>query len=255
MKIVVIGGSGRIGRRLVRNLRQADLRVFEVAPRFGMDTVTGIGLDDALADAEIVIDVSNSPSRDGGAALRFFESSSRNLLRAARRAGVRHHVVLSIVGVDRLGASDYFRAKAIQEEMTAGSGIPFTLLRSTPFFEFIADVVQDGTARDIPIAPAFIQPIAGEDLADLLADAAFSEPVGGVIEVAGPERLRLDEVAAEIATAHEDGRRVVPDMRAPYLGATLSERVLLPGPGARIATLRFDDWLRDSLQPFPVPHA
>ena len=253
MKIVVIGGSGRIGTRLVRNLRQADLRVFEVAPRFGVDTVTGLGLDEALTDAEIVIDVSNSPSLDGETALRFFETSSRNLLAAARRAGVRHHVVLSIVGVDRLAASDYFRAKRIQEEMAADSGIAFTLLRSTPFFEFIADVVQDGTARDIPIAPAFVQPIAGEELADLLADAAFSDPAGGIIEVAGPDRLRLDEVAAEIATAHEDGRRIVPDMGARYLGAELSEDCLLPGPDARTATLRFDDWLRDSLQPFRIP--
>ena len=249
MKIVVIGGSGRIGERLVRNLRQEDFRVFEASPTFGVDTVTRVGLAEALADAEVVVDVSNSPSLDGEAALRFFETSGRNLLAAGRAAGVRHHIVLSIVGVDGLLSSDYFRAKKIQEGLVRDSGIPFTIVRSTQFFEFIADVVQDGTAREIPISPALVQPVAGEDVADTLADAVFSDPFNAAVEVAGPERFRMDEVATEIATAYEDGRRIVADVHARYFGAELAERALLPGAGAHIASLRFDDWLRDSLQP------
>lgn len=253
MKVAVIGSRGRIGERLVRNLRQEDFRVVEASRRTGVDSVTGLGLDAALEGAEVVIDVTNVRPDDGEAALRFFEASSRNLLEAGRRAGVRHHVVLSIVGTDGLLASGYFRGKKMQEEMAAGSGIPFTILRSTQFFEFVSDVVQAGTARDIRIAPALVQPISGEDLADMLADTAFSDPFGGMVEVAGPERLRLDTVAVEIATAHEDGRRIVPDMRAPYFGAELDEGSLLPGPDARIARLTFDDWLRESLQPQRIP--
>jgi len=249
MKVAVIGSRGRIGERLVRNLRQEDLPVVEASRRTGVDSFTGAGLAQALEGAEVVIDVTNVSPDDGDAALRFFETSSRNLLEAGRRAGVRHHIVLSIVGTDGLLASGYFRGKKLQEEMAAGSGIPFTILRSTQFFEFVRDVVQTGTARDIPIAPALVQPIAGEDLADMLADAAFSDPFDGVVEVAGPEQLRLDAIAAEIATAFEDTRRIVADINAPYFGAALGERSLLPGPEARIAALRFDDWLRDSLQP------
>jgi uncharacterized protein YbjT (DUF2867 family) len=249
MKIVVIGGTGRVGEKLVRNLRQEDCRVFEASPTVGVDTVTKVGLAEALTDAEIVVDVSNSHSLDGADAMRFFETSGRNLLAAGRAAGVRHHIVLSIVGVDRLTSIGYFQAKKIQEDLIKASGIPFTILRSTQFFEFIRDVVQEGTARDIPISPALVQPIAGEDIADTLADAAFSDPSNATLEVAGPEQFRLVDVATEIATAFEDGRRVVADVHAPYFGAELEERTLLPGPDARIASLRFDDWLRNSLQP------
>lgn len=249
MKTVVIGGSGRIGEKLVRNLRQEDCRVFEASRSWGVDAVTGIGLEAALAEAEVLVDVSNSPSLDGPAALRFFETSTRNLLEAGRAAGVRHHIALSIVGVDGLLAGDYFRAKKLQEDLIRASGIPYTILRSTQFFEFISDVVQEGTAREIAISPALAQPIAGEDVADALADAVLGDPFNAVIEVAGPERFRLDEIATEIATAHEDERRVVADVHARYFGAELEERSLLPGPDARIAPQRFDDWLRESLRP------
>lgn len=252
MKIVVIGGSGRIGEKLVRNLRQEDLRVFEASPSFGVDTVTGAGLAEALAEAEIVVDVSNAPSFEGDAALRFFETSGLNLVAAGRAAGVRHHIVLSIVGLDGLLDGSYFRAKKIQEDIVRASGIPFTIVRSTQFFEFIADVVQEGSAGEIPISPALAQPIAGEDVADMLADAVFSDPFDAMIEVAGPERLRLDEIATDIATAHEDGRRVVPDPRARYFGVELGERSLLPGPDARLTRGKFDDWLRNSLRPLRV---
>ncbi|WP_216352883.1 SDR family oxidoreductase [Sphingomonas sp. LM7] len=195
------------------------------------------------------MDVSNAPSLDGPAALRFFETSGHNLLSAARAAGVRHHIALSIVGVDGLLASAYFRAKKIQETLIEASGTPFTILRSTQFFEFISAAVQDGTAHEIPISPALVQPIAGDDVADMLADAVFSDPFNAALEIAGPEQFRLDEIAGKIATAYEDGRRVVADIDARYFGAVLGKRSLLPGPDARISALRFDDWVRDSLQP------
>jgi len=249
MKIVVVGSTGRIGRKLVRALRQEDHRVFEASPTHGVDAVTGDGLAQAMTDAEIVVDVSNSPSLDGPAALRFFEAASRNLLSAGRAVEVRHHIVLSIVGVDRLIANDYFRAKKMQEDLLKASGLPFAILRSTQFFEFISDVVQEGTARDIAISTALAQPVAAQDVANMLADLVFGIPLNGVIEFAGPEQFRLDEVATEIATMHEDGRRIVADPHARYFGAELEERSLLPGPDARIAPRRFNDWLRDSLSP------
>ena len=250
MKIVVMGGSGRIGTELVRNLRQEDCRVFGASRRSGVDTVSGDGLVQALAEADVVVDVTQSPSLDGPDALRFFETSGRNLLFAGRAAGVRHHIALSIVGVDGLVDIDYFRAKKLQEDLIHASGVPFTIVRSTQFFEFIRDVVQDGGERDIPISPALVQPIAAEDVADMLADAVFSDPFNSPIEIAGPEQFRMDQVATEIATAFEDTRRVVADMHARYFGAELEERSLLPGPNARIGTHRFDDWLRHSLRPY-----
>jgi len=248
MKITVIGASGRIGEMLTRTLQRKDCEVVLASPTYGVDTVTGIGLAEALRDAGIVIDVSNSYSYAGDEAIRFFDTSCRNLMEIGRAAGVRHHIALSIVGLDRL-AIGYFQAKRIQEALIRQSGIPFTIVRSTQFFEFIRDLVQEGTAREIPISPALVQPIAGEDIAGALADAAFGDPLGAMVEIAGPEQFRLCDVATEIATAFEDGRSIVPDIHAPYFGAELAERTLLPGQDARIATVRFDDWFRDSLQP------
>lgn len=251
MKIVVIGGSGRIGEKLVRNLRQEDCRVFEASRSTGVDIVTGAGLERALEEAEIVIDVSNAPSFESDDARRFFEMSGRNLIAAGRAAGVRHHIVLSIVGLDGLHGG-YFRAKKIQEALVEGSGIPFTIVRSTQFFDLIADVVQSGTAAEVRIPPVLAQPIAGEEVADALADAAFSDPFNAMVEIAGPERFRLDEIATVIATAHEDGRRIVPDLHARYFGAEIADGALLPRPGVRLVKRRFEDWLRDSLQPARV---
>jgi uncharacterized protein YbjT (DUF2867 family) len=253
MKIVVIGGSGRIGEKLVFNLRQDDFRVLEASPRYGVDAVSGWGLDQALEGAQVVVDVSNSPSLDGNAALRFFEKAGRRLLAAGRAAGVRHHVALSIVGTDRLLGSGYFRAKKLQEDLIKASGLPYSILRSTQFFEFIAGVVQDGSGGDVVISPTRVQPISGLDVAEALADLATSQPLNGTIEVAGPEQFRLPELAAEVLTAYEDRRGVVADPRARYFGAELDDGSLLPGPAARIATLRFEDWLRDSLQPHLAP--
>lgn len=249
MKIVVIGGNGRIGEKLVYNLRQEDDMVLAAAPSLGVDAVTGEGLDAALEGADVVVDVSNSPSLEGEAAIRFFETAGLNLLAASEVAGVKHRIALSIVGTDHLQASGYFRAKKIQEDLLKASTIPFTILRSTQFFEFISGVVQNSGVADIVISPALVQPIAVQDVALALADLATNEPLNRTIEVAGPECFRLDEVASEVLTAYEDGRRIIADVHAPYFGAELDEQCLLPGGDARIAILRFEDWLRESLQP------
>jgi uncharacterized protein YbjT (DUF2867 family) len=254
MKIVVVGGSGRIGRKLVYNLRQDDYRVVEASPTFGVNTVTGAGLEEVLDGATVVVDVTQSPSLDGPDAKAFFETSGRNLMAAGLAAGVRHHIALSIVGVDRLQASGYFQAKKIQEDLLKASGLPFTILRSTQFFEFIAGVVQDGAENDVVISPALVQPIAGEDLAEALADIALGAPLNRVTEAAGPERLSLDALTIQVLTAYEDPRRVVADVHARYFGAELDDRSLLPSDGARIAPTRFHDWLRQSLQS-PAPAA
>jgi len=248
MKVVVLGASGRIGRKLVGTLRRIGWDVVEASPTFGIDSVTGVGLAEAVDSAGVVVDVSNSPSLEEADAVRFFETSGSNLLAAGRAAGVRHHVALSVVGVDRL-TSGYFRAKRLQEQLIRASGLPFTILRSTQFFEFIRDVVQEGTDREITISPALVQPVAAEDVAGALTAALSSAPANDVLEIAGAERLRLNEVAVEIATAYEDGRRIIADVHARYFGAELGERSLLPGPGASIAPHGLDDWLRDSLQP------
>jgi len=249
MKIVVIGGSGRIGEKLVYNLRQDDYRVLEASPTYGVDVVTGRGLAWALEGAEVVVDCSNAPELQGDAPLRFFEAAGLRLTAAELAAGVKHHIVLSIVGTDRLLASGYFRAKMLQEDLIKASGLPYSILRSTQFFEFIAGVVQDGSRSDVVISPAQVQPISGLDLAEALADLATSEPLNATVEVAGPERFRLPELALEVLTAYEDPRRVIADPHAPYFGAGLSDTSLLPGAEARIGSLRFEDWLRDSLQP------
>jgi uncharacterized protein YbjT (DUF2867 family) len=254
MKIVVVGGSGRIGEKLVYNLRQDDYRVVEASPSFGVNTITRQGLDTALAGADVVVDVTQSPSLDGLDALGFFETSGRNLLAAAKAAGVRHHVVLSIVGTDRLQASGYFQAKKLQEDLARDSGLPFSILRSTQFFEFISGVVQDGTDRDVVIAPARVQPIAAEDVAETLADIALSAPLNGMVEVAGPDRFQLDDLAREVLTALEDPRQVTPDCGARYFGALLGDTSLLPQDAPLIAQTRFHDWLSASLQASPIVH-
>ncbi|WP_372781845.1 SDR family oxidoreductase [Phenylobacterium sp.] len=249
MKIVVIGATGRTGEKLVHALRRDDVTVVEASPSRGVNTITGEGLDQALRDATAVVDVSNSPSPDGAAALRFFEASGRRLLAAGKAAGVQHHIALSIVGADRLQASGYFRAKKIQEDLIKASGLPYSILRSTQFFEFIAGVVQNGEADDVPIAPALSQPISRIDVAALLADLATGGPLNGTVEVAGPERFRLCDLAMEVLTAYEDPRRIISDPRALYFGAELTDQSLLPGGDARIGALRFEDWLRQTLQP------
>jgi uncharacterized protein YbjT (DUF2867 family) len=247
MKIVVIGGSGRIGRRLVRNLRREHCHVRAASPTSGVDAFTGAGLARALVDADAVVDCSNSPSVE--AAADFFETAGRNLIEAEQRARVRRHVVLSIVGLERLVHGSYFKAKKIQEDIVRNSGLAFTVVRSTQFFEFISGVVQEGGPGEIPIAPARVQPIAARDVVRFLADAALADAPNATIEVAGPEQLQLDELATEIATLYEDWRSIVPDAHAPYFGTELGLGSLLPGPNALLGRTRFDDWLRSTLQP------
>jgi uncharacterized protein YbjT (DUF2867 family) len=248
MKVVVIGATGRVGEKLVSALRQDAFTIVEASPTRGVNTVTGEGLHEALRDAAIVVDVSNSPSLEGPAALRFFEASGRRLLAAGKAAGVQHHIALSIVGTDGLQASGYFRGKKIQEDLIKASGIPYSILRSTQFFEFIADVVQNGEAEDVVLSPALAQPTSRHDVAEVLADLVKREPLNGTIEIAGPERFRLSDLGAEVLTAHEDPRRIIADPRALYFGAELDDLSLLPGAEARLGALRFDDWLRQTLQ-------
>ena len=245
MKIVVIGGSGLVGAQLVRRLEGSGHEVVAASPSLGIDTLTGRGVAEALAGSQVVVDVSNSPSLEGEIALDFFERSSRNLLAAEVAAGVGHHLALSVTGTDRLQQSGYFRAKKAQENLIIASPMPYTILHSTQFFEFIEGIVEAGADGDaVHVSPAFIQPIASADVATALADIAVGEPVFGIVEVTGPERYRLDELARIVLAANEDLRQVVTDPRARYFGAELDDRSLTPGDHPRFAPTEFADWLR-----------
>jgi uncharacterized protein YbjT (DUF2867 family) len=247
MKIVVIGGSGLIGTKLVNRLRQKGHEVVAASPASGVNTITREGLAAALSDAHVVVDVANSPSFEDKAAMEFFETSGRNLLAAEAAAGVGHHLALSVVGTERLQASGYFRAKMAQEKLIRASGIPYTILHSTQFFEFINGIVQgaaDGNV--IRLSPVFVQPIASDDVAATLADLAVGPPVNGTVEVAGPELFRLDALAREVLAANEDERLVIADVHARYFGAELTDQSLTPGAHPRFAPTRFEQWLRDA---------
>ena len=245
MKIVVIGGTGLIGSKLVALLRQRDQDVLAASPDKGVNTITGVGLSDALAGAQVVVDVANSPSFADAAVMEFFQTSGRNLLAAEAKAGVRHHIALSIVGADRLPDSGYMRAKVAQENLIKASGIPYTILRSTQFFEFgsrIADDATDGRTVRVP-ADAFIQPILSDDVVSVLADIALGAPVNGTVEVGGPERFRFEDFTARALSAKDDKRQVVADSHARYFGTELRQESLVPGAQARIGKVRFDAWL------------
>jgi len=247
MKIVVIGGTGLIGSKLVGKLREAGHTPLAASPNSGVDTVTGKGLAEAVAGARVVVDVSNAPAWDDIAVMDFFQSSARNISSAESAAGVSHHVALSVVGTDRLQGSGYFRAKLAQEEAVKSGPVPYTILRATQFFEFlgrIADSSSDGGAVRLP--PVLIQPEAADDVAAALADVALSTPVNGIVELAGPESFRLDEVVARVLSAKNDPRRVIPDVHARYFGVELDDGSLAPGDNARIAPTRLGDWLRST---------
>jgi uncharacterized protein YbjT (DUF2867 family) len=249
MKIVVIGGTGLIGTRLVNKLRQGAQDVMAASPNSGVNTITGEGLAEALAGAEVVVDVANSPSLEGQAALEFFEVSGRNLLAAEATAGVRHHVALSIVGADRLAESDYLRAKLAQERLIKASKIPFTIVRSTQFFEFMSGIAKDATTgQTVRLSPALLQPIAADDVAATLADVAVGAPANGTIELAGPDRLGLDELVRRFLRAMKDARQVVADAHARYFGAELNDQSLTPGDTPRVGRTRFADWLNRVVQ-------
>ncbi|MHC8358607.1 SDR family oxidoreductase [Pseudomonas sp. LB3P81] len=247
MKIVVIGGTGLIGSKLVNNLRERGHDVLAAAPSTGVNSITREGLAEAMDGTDIVVDVANAPSWEDQAVLDFFETSSRNLLAAEAAAGVRHHVALSIVGSERLPEAGYFRAKVAQESLIKASGVPYTLLRATQFFEFVGGIVQSFTVGEqICVSPALIQPIASDDVVAALADVALAAPVNGTVEVAGPEAMPLDELARRFLRATQDTRKVVPDVHARYFGAVLDDQSLTPGQNPRLGAIRFEDWLAQS---------
>ncbi len=244
MKIVVIGGTGRIGSKLVEKLRRLGHDVIAASPDSGVNTITGDGLSDALAGANVVVDVANSPSFEDAAVLKFFETSGRNLLAAEKEAGVGHHVALSIVGADRAPDSGYMRAKVAQENLIKASGIPYTILRSTQFFEFMPGIAESGfDGQNVHVSSALVQPILSDDVVAVLTEVAVGAPVNGTIEVGGPDRLPLDEFVREAMSAAHDTRPVVADPRARYFGAELDDRTLTPGAGARLGTTHFGEWL------------
>jgi uncharacterized protein YbjT (DUF2867 family) len=244
MKIVVIGGSGLIGTKLVKRLREAGHEVLPASPDSGVNTLTGEGLAAALAGAQVVVDVANSPSFEDEAVMKFFKTAGRNLLAAEAAAGVGHHLALSVVGTERLLESGYFRAKMAQEDLIKASGIPYTILRSTQFFEFVNGIVKSGAEGDaIRLSPALVQPIASDDVAAALADLTVGSPLNATVEVAGPEACPLDNFAREFLAASGDKREVIADVHARYFGAALNDRSLTPGDKPRLGSIRFADWL------------
>ena len=247
MKIVVIGGSGLIGAKLVSKFREHGHEAVAASPSSGVNTLTGEGLAGALEGASVVVDVSNSPSFEDAAVLKFFETSTRNLLAAEAAAGVGHHVALSIVGMERQPEIGYFRAKIAQEKLIKDSPIPSSIVRATQFFEFVKGIADAATEGDtVRLSPALIQPMAAEDVADAVAEVAMGSPVNGTVEVAGPEQFRLDEFVRHGLSAYGDKREVVTDVHGRYFGTELKERTLVAGDDVRLAPTRFDDWLSHS---------
>jgi uncharacterized protein YbjT (DUF2867 family) len=248
MKIVIIGGSGLIGKKLVNNLRQHGHQVVAASPSSGVNTLTGEGLAEALAGAQVVVDVANSPSFEDKAVLEFFETAGRNLLAAEATAGVGHHVALSVVGTDRLLASGYFRAKMAQENLIKASNIPYTIVRATQFFEFVGAIAQSATdGQTVRLPPALMQPIVSDDVAAALADVAVEKPLNGTVELAGPEPIRMDELVRRFLSANRDARKVTTDAHAGYFGTAVNDQSLTPGDNPRIGPTRFEDWLSRSI--------
>lgn len=256
MKIVVIGGSGLIGSRLVSILRSKGHEVLAASPNTGVNTITGEGLDAALSGAQVVVDVANSPSFDDEAVRKFFETSGTNLLAAEARAGVGHHVALSVVGTDRVPDSGYLRAKLIQENLIRKSGIPYSILRSTQFFEFIDRIAQSSAdGNSVRVSGALFQPILSADVVSALADVTLGSPVNGTVEVGGPERFRMNDLVQRVLRANGDKRGVITDSHARYFGAELNDQSLVAGPDARIGSKRFEDWLKDAASQRPADKA
>jgi uncharacterized protein YbjT (DUF2867 family) len=252
MKIVVIGGSGRIGSKLVRRLHQNGPQVVPASPDTGVNTLTGEGLAEALTNTAVVVDVSNPPSFEDAVALKFFKTSTGNLLDAEAVAGVGHDVALSVVRTDRLSENGYFRAKIAQEKLIRESSVPYSIVHATQFFEFIKGIADEATdGNTVRLAPVLIQPMAAEDVASEVGRVAVGSPVNGVVEVAGPQQFRLDELIRKFLREHNDPREVITDPNARYFGIKLGERTLVPGDGARLAETRLDDWLRQAVVSTP----
>ncbi|MEU6998715.1 SDR family oxidoreductase [Nonomuraea sp. NPDC046570] len=247
MKIVVIGGTGLIGSKLVTKLSEHGHEAVAASPNTGVNTLTGEGLAEVLAGAQVVVDVSNSPSFERAAVMEFFETSTRNLLAAEAAAGVGHHVAVSIVGTERMPDNGYFAAKIAQERLIEKSGISFSLVHSTQFFEFARGIADEATAEGkVHMAPVLFQPIAGDDVAQAVGRTAVGAPLNGRVEVAGPEQLRMDEFFRKALAAWGDPREVVTDPHARYFGSELSERSLVPGDGAMLGAIRYHDWLNQN---------
>jgi uncharacterized protein YbjT (DUF2867 family) len=244
MKIVVIGGSGLIGSKLVSKLREHGHEATSASPDSGVNTLTGEGLAEALEGASVVVDVSNAPAWEDTAVMEFFTTSTGNLLAAEATAGVAHHLALSVVGTERLTESGYFRAKLAQEQLIEESSIPYSIVRATQFYEFLDRIAADATgANTVRLPPALIQPMAADDVASALARTSVGAPVDGIVEIAGPDRFRLDELIRARLRASADPREVIADPHAAYFGITPGERTLLPGDDARIAETSYEDWL------------
>jgi len=249
MKIVIIGGTGLIGSKTVKILEKAGHEVIAASPRKGVNALTEEGLAGALAGAQVVVDLANSPSFEDKAVLEFFETSGRNLLAAEAAAGVAHHVALSVVGTERLQQSGYFRAKLAQEKLIKASPIPYTIVQATQFFEFLGSIADSGGQGDsVRLTSAAFQPIASDDVAAVMADVALARPLNGTIEIAGPERTPLSEFVARYLKASGDPRKVVSDAKAGYFGAAVDDRSLVPGEKPRLGATRFEDWFRSQVR-------
>jgi uncharacterized protein YbjT (DUF2867 family) len=249
MKIVIIGGSGLIGSKLTSKLRQLGHEVIAASPDSGVNTITGEGLAEALKGAQVVVDVANSPSFEDKAVLEFFETSGRNLLAAGARAGVKHHIALSVVGTDRLQESGYFRAKQVQEDLIRKSGMPYTIVHSTQFFEFLGSIVASSAkGEEIHLSPAEIQPISSDDVAAAMADVTLGDPAKGVVEIAGPETFTLADLAQRYLIKTQDARKVKPDPQARYFGAILKTKTLVPAGNARLGKIDFETWIKARLE-------
>ena len=247
MKIVVIGGTGLIGSKVVSILRNGGHEVVAASPRNGINAVTGEGLKEALAGAQVVVDLANSPSFENEAVLAFFETSGRNLLAAETAAGVGHHVALSIVGTDRTPENGYFRAKVAQEKLIEASRVPYTIVRATQFMEFIGVIADSSMAGNVVrLSPGLFQPIAADDVAALVADVALAQPRNGIVDIAGPDRAPFDEIVARYLKALGDPRQVVRDPEARYWGGRVEQRSLVPLGEARLGRIGLDEWLRSS---------
>jgi uncharacterized protein YbjT (DUF2867 family) len=256
MKIVIVGGHGLVGSKLVARLKSRGRHVVAASRRSGVNTVTGEGLDDALAGAHTVVDVTNAPSFEEPEVTEFFRRSTENLLQAAQRADVAHHVTLSVVGTPRLQSSAYFRAKDIQERLVARSAVPHTLVQATQFFEFMASIIPPGSGKDIVhLSPGLVQPAAADDVAEQLAELVTAPPSRETVEIAGPETYRLCELVQWVMYSYQDDRPVIADPSARYYGAVLDEHTLVPAAGARTTPTHFRDWLQSYISGgIEIPH-